>query len=152
MRRSGRLQRGKALRRVSARVRRGIQAHLDWVRAVKERDSGCQFPGCAETRCRLELHHVYPKGKWPDLRLAPENGLLLCSTHHRRWHGSSRRWREWWAERWPEREAALQSLTGLGKNGVGRVPQENLVDEAVEDRLPARLGSVPENTPRSGER
>jgi len=152
MRRSGRLQRKTRLRAVSERSKRSAGARIEWAAAVKKRDTCCQFPGCDKSRLMLEAHHVYPKGRWPELRLMLENGLTLCSTHHRRWHGSSRRWREWWKERWPEREAALQSLAGLGKNGVGRMPQENLVDEAVENRLPARLGGVPKNTPGSGER
>lgn len=74
---------------------------------VKARDGYCQRCGSPE---ELEAHHVYPKGRYPDLMLVPENGLTLCRQHHREWHAASRAWRLWWESVFPERAERLKSL------------------------------------------
>ena len=50
-------------------------------RALRERDGGCAFPGCPQTR-HLDAHHVIRVVDGGRTRL--ENLILLCSYHHHR--------------------------------------------------------------------
>ena len=77
---------------------------------MKLRDTNCQSCGHFGGGDPLEAHHVYPKGRFPDLRYVPENGLTLCRTCHRKWHSASRAWRLWWETVWPERAEKLRAL------------------------------------------
>jgi ribosomal protein S27AE len=105
----GRLKRRKGLARLSRSRRASLELYRVWAAAVKYRDRRCQWPRC-DVGVLLEAHHVYPKGHYPALRTSLENGLALCPVHHREWHSASRKWRGWWAERWPDRAVALGVL------------------------------------------
>ena len=51
-------------------------------RALVERDGGCRFPGCGQSRC--DAHHVK---HWADGgETSLDNTLLLCRFHHRLVH------------------------------------------------------------------
>jgi hypothetical protein len=51
-------------------------------RALVERDGGCRFPGCGQSRC--DAHHVK---HWADGgKTSLDNTLLLCRFHHRLVH------------------------------------------------------------------
>lgn len=78
---------------------------------VKARDGTCV--ACLDREWHvnsLEAHHVYPKGKYPDLRTTPENGITLCRLCHKDWHSHSRGWMVWWRLTFPAREAVIQGL------------------------------------------
>ena len=107
IRRKNRLSRTGRLKASSARMRGTASLYRAWALDVKARDQCCVKCGFRE---HLEAHHVYPKGKYPDLRLVPENGLTLCWCCHRKWHADSRAWRAWWEVCWPERAARLLAL------------------------------------------
>jgi hypothetical protein len=52
-------------------------------RALKERDHGCRFPGCTNTRF-VDGHHIQ---HWADGgRTSLDNLVLLCGRHHRALH------------------------------------------------------------------
>jgi hypothetical protein len=63
------------------RKRRTIAGSLK--RALLKRDTTCTFPGCAHS-VFLEGHHIQHWADGGDTSL--ENGLLLCSHHHRHVH------------------------------------------------------------------
>jgi len=71
--------------------RKPIKAKADpklvkWGREVKKRDvNKCQwssFGPCATGDSRIDPHHIAPRGRRPDLKYVPENGISLCRTHH----------------------------------------------------------------------
>ena len=105
LRRKTRLRTKGRLRSSSART--GAVAYRAWAMDVKVRDGCCQV--CRATE-GLEAHHVYPKGKYPDLRLVPENGLALCRVCHREWHSATTSHRSWWETWWPERHRVILGL------------------------------------------
>ena len=107
LRRKTRLKAKGRLRSTSARTRGAVALSRKWAVEVKTRDGCCVSCGSVDL---LEAHHVYPKGKYPDLRLVPENGLTLCRGCHRKWHASSRAWRVWWETVWYERAEKVRSL------------------------------------------
>ena len=37
---------------------------------------------CGSTKF-VQAHHVFPKERYPELRLTLENGISLCATHHK---------------------------------------------------------------------
>lgn len=51
---------------------------------VRERDNHkCQWPNCSECKPnKLHCHHIRGWAKFPHLRYDPNNGILLCKTHH----------------------------------------------------------------------
>ena len=54
--------------------------HRDWSQLVKERDNKqCQRCGVTE---RLEAHHLWPQGAFPQLRYLLTNGITLCRGCH----------------------------------------------------------------------
>jgi 5-methylcytosine-specific restriction endonuclease McrA len=107
LRRKTRLSRTGRLKPASARTRAGVSRYRAWALDVKARDQCCVKCGFREL---LEAHHVYPKGKYPELRLVLENGLTLCWNCHKSWHSSSRAWREWWEVMWPARAELIRGL------------------------------------------
>ena len=113
--RRGRLKfMGEKLRKVWARRR-------DWATEVKRRDQWkCQVGGCHNPGS--EAHHVYPKGKYPDLATFLSNGLTLCSDHHREWHSASKLWRQWWEKRWVRRAGVIR----------GRMEAKKVIDTSRE--------------------
>lgn len=90
-------------------------ADMLWSRVINERDKFCQM---ADDDCdgRLEAAHILGKqmgGARYATRWDPDNGVLLCQVHHRRFDGVFDKWR--WAEerlgeqRWAElQDQALQ--------------------------------------------
>jgi 5-methylcytosine-specific restriction endonuclease McrA len=54
---------------------------------VRNRDKKCRWLGCGKRR-RLQVHHILPWGKYPNLRYDPNNGITLCKAHHRQVTGS----------------------------------------------------------------
>ncbi|MDQ3875605.1 MAG: HNH endonuclease, partial [Actinomycetota bacterium] len=64
---------GRKTRSVSAALRR----------VLKERDGGCRFPGCQNTRF-LDAHHLEHWAKGGETSL--DNLILLCRPHHRHLH------------------------------------------------------------------
>ena len=52
-------------------------------RALKERDHGCRFPGCTNTRF-VDGHHIQHWADGGETKL--DNLILLCSYHHQRVH------------------------------------------------------------------
>jgi len=53
----------------------------EWQRLVLERcDGRCSWPGCNST-WELAGHHVIDR-RYKALRLALENGVVLCGSHH----------------------------------------------------------------------
>jgi len=117
--------RRKPLRRLSRATRDSIAARIGWALTVKKRDGRCQGDGCRETFFHnLEAHHVYPKGRYPDLRLVADNGLTLCADCHKAWHRATRLHKRWWEAKWPVRAAYVKSLIDAkevvdrGRNGA----------------------------------
>ena len=82
-----------------------------WAVEVKLRDGCCVHCGAVDM---LEAHHVYPRGRYPDLATHPMNGLTLCRGCHRWAHGSTLAFREWFRTAFPQRLAVLRSLSGIG--------------------------------------
>ena len=54
------------------------------VKALRERDGGCQFPGCAAPVGWCDAHHTLPwsRGGRTDI----DHAILLCTTHHHELH------------------------------------------------------------------
>jgi hypothetical protein len=52
-------------------------------RALKERDHGCRYPGCANTRF-VDGHHIQHWADGGETKL--DNLVLLCSYHHQKVH------------------------------------------------------------------
>jgi hypothetical protein len=52
-------------------------------RALKQRDGGCRFPGCPDTRF-VDAHHIEHWADGGETRL--DNLVLLCRPHHRLLH------------------------------------------------------------------
>lgn len=62
----------------------GSQAHKDWVKEVFKRSGGrCQWPGCTRSasESRMFADHIVER-KDGGADLDPQNGWLLCGTHH----------------------------------------------------------------------
>jgi 5-methylcytosine-specific restriction endonuclease McrA len=54
-----------------------------WCKRILRRDKVCEDCGLPAT----EAHHIYPKVKWPELRLRDYNGIGLCRSCHRAIYG-----------------------------------------------------------------
>ena len=55
-----------------------------WKNAVLKRDkSTCRACGCKND---IEVHHIVPYAKDPDIRFDPDNGIVLCKECHRKVH------------------------------------------------------------------
>lgn len=112
-----------------------------WSRAVKTRDHGqCQAHGCKHQgrKFRMEAHHVWPKGTYPDLQFMLENGLTLCGECHATWHASSRLWRQWWENRWPQRARKVKNVLDRAKSKrVVSIPSGTVPAEQHTERSEA---------------
>jgi len=51
---------------------------------VKNRDKCCQV--CGEMDKILEVHHIFPVAKYPDLVANEGNMITLCQSCHRKYH------------------------------------------------------------------
>ena len=61
---------------------RNSKEYVLWRKAIFERDNyTCQR--CLKNGGRLEVHHILPFAKYPELRLAINNGLTLCKKCHK---------------------------------------------------------------------
>ena len=61
--------------------------YLEWRRAVLKRDGNkCQWPKCKRKR-GLECHHILMYSSHPHQRYNAENGITLCTKHHRQIKG-----------------------------------------------------------------
>ena len=108
---SSALVRKTPLRSTSPRLRARIREFQRWAANVKARDGSCV--ACRDTTWHdtsLEAHHVYPKGKYPELRTVMENGLTLCRLCHKDWHSHSRGWTIWWKATYPDRARLMEEL------------------------------------------
>jgi len=65
--------------------KRSCKAYEEWRISVFERDDyTCQ--NCGQRGGELNAHHIKPYAKYPDLRLALDNGLTLCKKCHAECH------------------------------------------------------------------
>ena len=59
---------------------------------VLKRDHfSCQFPDCGR-KSQLEVHHIKTWKECPSLRTDVDNGITLCSYHHRKVSGVEKRY------------------------------------------------------------
>jgi predicted restriction endonuclease len=57
--------------------------YKQWRLSVYKRDKYCcQWPGCNK-KSRLNAHHIKTWAQYPHLRFDPNNGITLCSNHHK---------------------------------------------------------------------
>jgi 5-methylcytosine-specific restriction endonuclease McrA len=50
---------------------------------VRNRDGRkCRWLNCKK-RSKLQVHHILPWSRHPNLRYNPFNGITLCKTHHK---------------------------------------------------------------------
>ena len=55
-----------------------------WRIAVYKRDKyKCQWPGCLTPKKKINAHHIRKWADYPSLRHTLENGITLCSEHHK---------------------------------------------------------------------
>ncbi len=55
---------------------------------VRNRDKRkCRWPNCIAKK-KLQVHHILPWSKHPELRHMTSNGITLCKTHHKLVTGS----------------------------------------------------------------
>lgn len=54
-----------------------------WRKDVYSRDKfTCQWPSC-NTKKKLNAHHIKTWSEYPSLRFCVDNGITLCSYHHK---------------------------------------------------------------------
>ena len=54
-----------------------------WRKEIYKRDNfTCQWPGCKSHK-KLNAHHIKKWSNYPHLRYDVNNGITLCSTHHK---------------------------------------------------------------------
>lgn len=63
---------------------RGSKAVNTAKKNVKARDTCCQI--CGEMEKPLEIHHIMPLSKYPELASDEKNMIALCQKHHRQYH------------------------------------------------------------------
>ncbi len=57
--------------------------YKQWRTQVYKRDTyHCQWPHC-QMKCKLNAHHIKKWHNSPALRFHPNNGITLCSYHHK---------------------------------------------------------------------
>lgn len=57
--------------------------YKQWRKSVYKRDHHqCQWPGCSLKR-KLNAHHIRTWANYPALRFDVNNGITLCSYHHK---------------------------------------------------------------------
>lgn len=75
-----------------------LKAHKEWRQKLLDRDGGCII--CGETEKRLASHHLIPEcKKFSKYALDPNNGVILCPTHHL-WGIMSAHKHPFWFSRW----------------------------------------------------
>jgi hypothetical protein len=53
-----------------------------WRLSIYKRDQyTCQWPHC-KCKKKIHAHHIYKWADFPGLRYHPDNGIVLCKTHH----------------------------------------------------------------------
>lgn len=63
----------------------GQDALEEWACKVRKRQPYCAICG---TRLHLQVHHIIPVNKHPELKYSIENGIVLCARHHLMVHGA----------------------------------------------------------------
>lgn len=59
-------------------------AYLQWRKDIYKRDGHkCQWPGCKRFRSRIHAHHILKWAKFPGSRFDVNNGICLCTKHHK---------------------------------------------------------------------
>lgn len=102
-------KRGSAKRRTERLAKRRLIREMDAAvrKVVFERDQRCVRCG---TDKRLTASHVYPKGRYPQLRHVAINILTMCAACHLYWwHRNPLEAAEWFHASWPERAEALRT-------------------------------------------
>jgi 5-methylcytosine-specific restriction endonuclease McrA len=89
-----------------------------WSKAVLERDNyTCQR--CLKGVCTFEPvspHHVFYR-RYLSTRWVIDNGITLCTTHHRWAHDKPKEFKEWWISQVGEEKAEELRLKGLEIKG-----------------------------------
>ncbi len=50
---------------------------------VRKRDNGCcKWPGCRNKKF-TEVHHIFPRSKYPQYEYSIDHAILLCIKHHK---------------------------------------------------------------------
>ena len=52
---------------------------------------------------KIELAHIFPKGKYKKLKWDLRNVLLICDECHRWWHSKNTKAKIWFEEKFPSR-------------------------------------------------
>jgi 5-methylcytosine-specific restriction endonuclease McrA len=88
-------------------VKKRINALLHELVRLRDRES-CRRCGTTE---RLQLSHIYPKGRYRSMEFDPWNVKLLCvGCHLYWWHKNPIEAWEWLKTVWPEKELARLKL------------------------------------------
>lgn len=57
--------------------------YKDWRKKIYQRDNHrCQWPNCV-SRSKINAHHIKKWSDYPGLRFNINNGITLCSYHHK---------------------------------------------------------------------
>lgn len=57
--------------------------YKQWRKAIYKRDNfKCQWPNCS-LKNKLNAHHIKTWANYPALRYSVDNGITLCSMHHK---------------------------------------------------------------------
>ena len=62
---------------------RDSEEYKQWRQEVLQRDITCQ--ACGGTK-KLEVHHLFNYKEYPERRVEPGNGIVLCSFCHKKFH------------------------------------------------------------------
>jgi 5-methylcytosine-specific restriction endonuclease McrA len=90
-----------------------------WSKAVLERDNNiCQK--CLYDRIRIyepvSPHHIFYR-RYLSTRWIVDNGITLCTTHHRWAHDKPKEFKKWWINRVGEEKAEGLRLKSLEIKG-----------------------------------
>lgn len=92
----------------SYRSNKSWQKELDDLtrRAARQRDHE-RCVRCGRTE-RLNVHHLYRKGRYTRLRHDLDNVITLCFYHHQEAHRDGLEFSEWFKEKYPKRADYLR--------------------------------------------